>query len=263
MKINEKVIISLTTISSRIAQINMVLNHLLKQDYENFEIRVHISKDSYLLDKGILDIDDNVLCDPKIKYIFVKNTGPYRKLIPVLNEFWGTHQAIVTVDDDVIYPSNLLSTLLVANQIFDCPIAFRGRKIKFDKTTILPYNQWQKTELSSCSISNLPTGKDGIFYRPSYFHKDVLDIDKAVELAPTTDDLWFKWYTVLNEKPSVLLFNSLADSFDVANETNETLFDSFNKHTNNDQVIQNLEEYFKHKYSKTMLINIHNGEDNG
>lgn len=256
MKIVENVIISLTTISSRFAQMNTVLGHLLEQDYKNFEIRVHISKEAYLLDKGISEIGDDALADPRIKYIFVENTGPYRKLMPTLAEFFDTNQAIVTVDDDVIYPSNFLSTLLVANQIFNCPIAFRGRRMKFNTATISPYAQWYKSELSGCSMDNLPTGKDGILYRPSYFHKDVLNINKALELAPTTDDLWFKWHTMLGNKPTALLFSSLAESFDVSCETNETLFDNFNKHTNNDQVIQSLEEYFKHKYSKTMLSSI-------
>ena len=254
----EKVIITLTTISSRINNIDQVLETLLKQDYINYEIRLYISREAYLLDKGIDDVPSKYLNDERLKIIYVENTGPYRKLMPALKEFFGTNQILITVDDDVLYPQNFISTLILANQIYDCPIAYRGRKITISETKINPYKQWEKNNLTGCSFSHLPTGKDGVLYRPSYFHKNVLDISQAIEIAPTTDDLWFKWHTVLNNKKSVLLFNTLSESFDITEETNETLFDSFNKHTNNDQIVESLEKNLNNKFQFNLFQKLNN-----
>lgn len=256
----EPVVISLTTISSRINYVEKTLKTLLSQTYFNFNIFLYISKEGYLLDEGIDKIPlELARLKEKHNNLFIEfteNTGPYRKLIPSLKKYWGTNQLLVTVDDDVLYPDNFLATLVTAEQIHGCPVAFRGRVATANNTELNRYKAWKRTDLAGRSFANVPTGKDGVAYRPQYFRESVLDIKKAVELARTADDLWFKWNTALNGKESCLLFDSLEESFRNATSKEEagvTLFDEYNQSGKNDEVVLKLETYFKAKTKKTLF----------
>lgn len=252
MRNSEKIIVSLTTIDSRISAVGECLRTLLRQNYGNYEVRLNVSKDPYLLDKGVSENFVSECVPDGVSVVFVENTGPYRKLLPVL-ETVDENDIVVTVDDDVIYPDNFLSTLVAANMVYDCPIAYRGRDITIDSGGISGYGKWRKSNLTGSALSKLPTGKDGVLYRRRYFHRGVFDIDAAKALAPTTDDLWFKWHTAINGKDSVLLFDSLSESFDSIGCADVSLFESFNKHTNNDVVVCNLEKYMSSKYGWSMF----------
>ncbi|WP_146131641.1 glycosyltransferase family A protein [Chromobacterium amazonense] len=252
---NEKIIVSMTTISSRIDSITPCLKSLLEQNYDNYEVILNISESPYLIDAGISKEIAQREIPKDIKLSFVENTGPYRKLLPTLQNC-SDNTPIITVDDDVIYPNNFISTLITANSIYDCPIAFRGREITVNDKRINNYNGWKKNNLTGSGMAKLPTGKDGILYRKRYFHKNVFNIDLAKKIAPTTDDIWFKWHTALNGFNSVLIFNSLLESFDCVQTDGDSLFESFNKHTNNDHVIFNIENYMKIHYGWTLYSEI-------
>jgi hypothetical protein len=251
----EKVIVTLTTISSRLCNVHRVIETLLSQNYNNYAIRLYLSREEYLLDMGVNNIPKSVagLVSDKFSIVFTENIGPFRKLLPALSEFWGSDQILITVDDDVLYSQDFISTLVTANHLFKKPVAYRGRRINLTKEGIAPYSSWAKTNLVGDSILNVPTGKDGILYRPTYFHPAVLDLQMAKEVAPTTDDLWFKWHTASVGISSVLLFDSLSESFPSLESEGETLFDSFNKHANNDQVVTRLEEYALKVFGKRLF----------
>lgn len=251
MNKSENIIVSLTTISSRIKNLSLCLKSLLDQNYLNYEIHLNISSGPYLIDKGISRALVKKTIPSGVKVFFVENSGPYRKLIPTLSRC-GANDTIITVDDDVIYPNTLISTLTAANKIYDCPIAYRGREITCDSKKIANYGYWKKTALTGSGMAKLPTGKDGVLYKKRYFHSNVFNIELAQKLAPTTDDLWFKWHTALNGYPSVLIFNNLDESFNCIEDVGDNLFESFNKHTNNDIVVSNLESYMKSKMHWTL-----------
>ncbi|GGB51886.1 hypothetical protein GCM10011502_26300 [Oceanisphaera marina] len=244
-------IISFTTISSRVDIVDNVVFNILNQSIEEFELRLYISKEPWLLDKGITSIPhrlEKLKKDSRFKVIYTKNTGPYRKLIPALTEFWGTKKPIITIDDDVAYPNNFLETMTHAQKIFDCPIAFRGREITLNsQNKILPYKKWKSSNLAGASACKLPTGKDGVIYMPHHFSRDVLNINHALEIAKTADDLWFKWHTLRAGYASCLLLDALQDSFtSIENEEKSeiTLYDTYNKKGGNDEIIENLQSHY-------------------
>ena len=79
--------IILTTISSRIKNIDKVLNSLLAQKLPANKIFIYISKDPYLLDRGIPESEIQLLKSSfkgKVEFIYVVNHGPYRKILPYL-----------------------------------------------------------------------------------------------------------------------------------------------------------------------------------
>lgn len=255
------VTVSLTTIESRLPHLHRVIESLHKQDVLPKEIRLYVSRDPYLLDKGISAGDPHIKelqKFPLLQVKWVNNTGPYRKIFPFLQEHFAHSVAIdqlfVTVDDDTLYPPEFLRILLEKYRVHDCVVAFRGREMVLAGSAVGSYPSWG-IGLDYPSMNNLPTGKDGVLYSTRFFTRDFLRLEDAIALAPTADDLWIKWQCGLNGIPAIVL-NPIActsdyKGFPVVDYSKEyrgnSLYSSYNANSaqgKNDDSVQKLEAYF-------------------
>ena len=130
---------------------------------------------------------------------FCEDYKSYKKLIPTLREF--PEAIIITVDDDVIYPMDLVERLIKAYKKDPGSVHYcRGHRIILNENKKpVSYNNWinnyKGLDLSSL---NFPTGIGGILYPPHCFHQDVLREDIFMKLCPLADDIWFKTMSLLN-----------------------------------------------------------------
>ena len=259
-----KFIVSLTTISSRLRHIHLVIETLLAQDFpaHAYEVRLQLSENPYLLDQGCPTLTDELEellknYQGRFSVVYVENTGPYRKILPVLNEVYSyapanfSNTLIVTADDDTAYPTYFLSRLYECYLIHRCVIGFRGRVMRFDNNNnLFSYKQWPKTIEVNPTLLNVPTGKDGVLYSPLYLNPDILDLPAAQQHAPKADDLWLKVHTLLAATPSYIINSELAQEFPsiTGSEPEVSLYRSFNERGGNDEALDNLEHYLLQKY---------------
>ncbi len=251
-----KLIISLTTISSRLQHIHRVIESLLAQDFPRhaYEVRLHLSKEPYLLDQGCPVLTEELeqvlrMNQGRLYVAYVENTGPYRKIIPVLNEVYGypiskfCNTLIVTADDDTAYPPFWLQLLYDLYLTHRCVIGFRGRSMKFEGGRFIPYKKWSRNIDANPSLLNVPTGKDGVLYSPLHLNPDVLEIATAQQLAPKADDLWLKTHTLLAASPSYIINSTLDQEFPsvTGTEPEISLYRSFNQRGGNDDALKNLD----------------------
>ena len=253
----DKVIVSLTTISTRIEKLHLTLSSLLEQDYPNFEVRVFISRKPFLIDGGIQSLPPEchrlIRADPRLRLFYVPNIGPYRKLLPILTEASGTAALVATADDDTIYPANWLSLLCHYYRRFRCIIGFRGHQMFLENESWLNYRKWMtKGVQSNPSPLCLPTGKDGVLYNTSFFHPGVLDVQKALSYAATTDDLWFKWHTAILQVPVYLINTNFRSSSLENTNSGTSLYEQFNEKGGNDSAIDLLEKYAAKEMGTTL-----------
>lgn len=99
--------------------------------------------------------------------------------------------AMVTSDDDQLYPSRWLARLLeVARSHPDAVIAHRAHGIRFDGDAIGPYLSWQPVTSTRPSYASLGTSVSGQLLPPALL--DALrDRGEAfLEQAPGQDDVW-------------------------------------------------------------------------
>jgi len=263
--INPQIMVTMTTIRSRLPLAGKVLESLHNQKLPPASVILNVSRTPYLLDEGI-NPDDELLRAlsrlPLVRVNWVDNVGPYRKILPLLTQHFSqsvtADKLFVTVDDDTIYPDFFLETLFKEYQEQDCIIAFRGRHVELDGATISSYDKWSWGQTKS-SLNNLPTGKDGILYSTKFFTRDFLALEEAMLLAPTADDLWIKWHCALNGVPSVVLnpeaCTSDYKSFPVVDFSREyrdvslyKMHNSGSAEGRNDITVQKLEKYYLHRY---------------
>jgi hypothetical protein len=262
---SERIYICMTTIDSRVDRIKPVVDSLLCQTRKPYQIVINLSKEPYLLDKGI-DENNPVLKeiskDPSVLINWVENIGPYRKIYPFLEKHFAqsvtNEKVFITIDDDTIYPDyfieQLYSKYIETNNI----VAFRGRCIEIGDDAIAPYEKWAWGK-NAMTFRNLPTGKDGIIYSTRFFSKDFLNIKKIKEIAPTVDDLWIKWHCALNGVKSQILnpeaCSSDYKSFPVVDYSKEyrgnslyAMMNSKKAGGKNDIAVESLEKYFLEEY---------------
>lgn len=121
------------------------------------------------------------------------NIRSYRKLIPALDDF--PDDIIVTVDDDVKYHRHMLRDLIRLHEEHPgTVIAHRAKVIDLAR----PYRKWHKYRWYDfifrrdySGFDNLPTGVGGVLYPPRALDASMLRPELFMEIAPTTDDIWF------------------------------------------------------------------------
>lgn len=241
---NLPVYISLTSIFKNQNILLQTLQSIIKQSKKPDKIFLWLSEEPYMLDEGFKNkkitnshlltfINDNSIIDIK----WVKNTGPYRKLLPLLKEKWDEDCVIITIDDDSIYEHNLIENLL--NDYYEqaCVIGYRGFTPSFDKLENFDYKKRDK--LQPLSIYNFLTGKGGVLYKPEFFHKThdlIFNHVIYLDTCKTQDDIWFYIVRLLNNikcyignkkwETTDLTCGGLFQNFNSKNNANTTSFEN-------------------------------------
>lgn len=189
---DRKLMVSLTTFSKRIDDVYICIESLLQQTLRPNKLVLWLSREEF----SEADIPESLRLQMKrgleVKFC-ERDIGPYKKIIPALIEF--PDHKIITVDDDVIYPVDLVDKLYRSYQSEPTAIhAFHAHQIGLDESgKLLPYKQWQRPTLESqSSLRTYPVGIGGVLYFPGCFSSDVTNEERFLTLAPMADDIWLK-----------------------------------------------------------------------
>ncbi len=131
-----------------------------------------------------------------------RNGRSFDKLLPVRAAY--PDFAVITVDDDKYYPPDLLRRLIKASQ--ENPghiVGGRGWRITQRRD---PNNRkfganWKRALPGDAGRGLHLPGAGGVLYPPGSLNPLVDDLDLALKLCPTTDDIWFWAAAHLNETP--------------------------------------------------------------
>lgn len=191
-------ILSLTSIAGREKLLQKCLDSLAKQEMKKpFEIRLYLSEEPYLLDKGFPDRrlpNDLQSCIEKngVRVFWVPNTGSFRKFVPVTMECRDKSPStvIITCDDDVEYRSDFASPLREACLEFNCAACHRSY--------VIPYGDFAGRTFAFRKIRRsalwVTTG-GGVAFQPRHVeHKDLSNSCLYTKICPKKDDAWFNYF---------------------------------------------------------------------
>jgi hypothetical protein len=187
-----KVIVGVTTTKARLGIFFYAFQSLKRQTYDNFTIHISLSKEPYLFDDGIDAVPD-WMAGENVQVEFVNNSGPYRKLLPLIGKI-GEDDILVTADDDVLYSENWLQRLVdrsIENpKVITCCRARIIRKNIFGR--FQNYSNWEVCIKAENGAHLLPTCGAGAVFRKSLLDLEFLSDEAYLECAPTADDIWFR-----------------------------------------------------------------------
>ena len=193
------VIVSLTTYTARIDKVWMVIESVLRQRMKPDMVMLWLSKDEFpdklMLPKNLLALEKRGL---QIRFC-TGNLQPHKKYFYAMQEF--PQAIIITMDDDVLYPPDLVKKLIQTNKRFPASICSAiTRQIKTFNGKFLPYNYWEyvKTNTAS-SFDLLPIGAGGTLFPPNALSAEVFNEKQLKQMALRTDDLWLKVMSLLNK----------------------------------------------------------------
>lgn len=218
-----------------------------------------LSKDEASYEKLPKELLDFEKCGITIQWC-ERSYKPYNKLIHSLK--MHPNDIIVTFDDDHFYPNFILERLYIAYlknpHVIHCHDLTRA---KFDENNnLLPYSRWYKkaeSRFTKACFSNLAVGVRGVLYPPHSLHKSVLDMDLAMKLSPTADDIWFFAMAVLNDT-KIALVENYYQTLDIPSwKSQDTALWRINCTENqNDVQLNNVLSHFKEVYQKLLDENV-------
>lgn len=186
------VIISLTSFPARINNLWMVIETLLRQTVKPKIIYIWLSKDQFP-DFSVIPESLKRMSGRGVEIRLVDNDiRSHKKYYYVFKEH--PNDLILLADDDIIYPSNLIESLIAARQKSnaDKVVSHKyGYRIKHNPDgSLMPYNSWGAF-YSAYEGDDLFFGSGGgTLIRPADLLPDVLNIHLALRLCPIADDIW-------------------------------------------------------------------------
>lgn len=190
-KRHEKYIVSLTSYPARFDVLSLTLKSLMYQTVKPDRIIVwlddFVSKEEYTDEMeearkyGVEFIEVPYDLKPHKKYFFAMQKYP--------------KDNVITVDDDVVYLPNTISSLVAEHKRnLDAVCARRTHYINYKEGKLLPYNEW-KFEYRKREKSDrlFPTGVGGVLYPPSAFSAKAFDLENIKKLCYMADDVWLKF----------------------------------------------------------------------
>ena len=193
-------ILSVTSFPGRVPTLNQVIDSILMNTYLpdlialNLYINDFPNKEDDLPEKLKSFLDEEIFeinwCNKDLK--------SYSKLLPTLEKY-GFNNDIITIDDDVIYPINFISTF-IKTKSKNTILCYRARKMRIRQRKFSPYN---KSNLIFYNLSLKPdfsflfTAVGGIFYPAKSLKHNVLNYQLISDFFYHQDDIWF-WINAIS-----------------------------------------------------------------
>lgn len=120
-----------------------------------------------------------------------QDRGPHKKYYPYVESQDRFEAALVTADDDVLYPRDWLEGLVRGMQEHSGTInCYRAKVISLEGEEIAPYAQWEMCASSIPSVRHVATGCSGIIYPPEFLYQLKRAGEAYRQCCPRADDLW-------------------------------------------------------------------------
>jgi hypothetical protein len=192
------IVVSLTSHGSRLRNLYLVLDSISRQTLKPGRVVLWLSKDQFD-DKNLPETLKPYVNELGLTVEYVKDLGPHTKLFYSLKNY--PKDLIITIDDDIIYPQDLVETLYSSYLEHPGSICCNAAKvIEINDQGILPYIKWEKvTNRKMLQKNLLPLGVNGVLYFPNCFNHEVFNTEVFTKLCPKADDIWFRMMSYLND----------------------------------------------------------------
>lgn len=185
------IVVSLTSFDQRIDNLHICIESLFQQSLKADKIVLWLSRKNFTnkkLPENIIRLQARGL---SVEWVD-DDIGPYKKIIYSLQAY--PDALIITVDDDVLYPSDTIDMLY--QSYLERPTAIhchRAYTMPYSGNRLVNYQAWPlANNASEPAYDIFPTGIAGVLYFPGCFDKEVANQAMFMRLCPNADDVWLK-----------------------------------------------------------------------
>lgn len=201
-----ELIVSLTSFPARIETVHLTVESLLCQTKKADMVILWLAVDQFPQREAQLPQKLTALTSKGLTIGWCEDIRPHKKYYHTMLEH--PESIVITVDDDVVYGTDLIETLYASYKLFPYAVScMRAHEITFNADgTLKPYSEWvyQSKRVYQPSMDIIATGIGGVLYPPHCLSKEVFNIESIHRLCLNADDLWLKTMEVLNMTPTVI-----------------------------------------------------------
>lgn len=193
-KQNNCLTVSLTSIPIRISKLWIVIESILRQTHNVNRIVLYLSTNNFPYKEK--DLPTSLL---KLKrhgleiYFYDEDLRSYKKFYYAFQD--SLNSIVITIDDDIIYPPNMIEKLINKHQ--EHPYSVIARYAHHVDLNI-PYNQWNNVFSTNPSNSIFFGSGGGTLFPIVHFHKDFFRKDLFKDLCKYADDIWLNIFIRLS-----------------------------------------------------------------
>jgi hypothetical protein len=254
---SQHIIVSLTSIPSRIHAVPFVIDALLNQTMLPDKIILYLNAEEFTGTK----FPQELLLQQKLglEIIYCDNLKPHKKYFYSMQSY--PEDIVLTVDDDLVYNVDLVEKLYKSYLLHPSAVsAMRARLITFDENNELkPYCDWHlindKNWVGKESMSLLSTTGAGVLFPPHCLHSETFNKANLQATCLEADDLWLKVMEVMYRTPVVLVAHKC--KLVTLKRTQEKTLFMKNKQGNNDKQMKKiLALYNNYNGSKKSVLDV-------
>lgn len=184
-----EVIVSLTTHGKRIYDVHAAIETIMQGSVKPNRIVLWVSEDYR---KIILPLTLQKQMERGLEIRYCKDIRSYTKLLYALKAF--PEASIITVDDDILYPHDLLEHLMNAHIEYPeciCANFIREIPLNLDKKYISILKWPQLFNAEELSNRYFFEGFAGVLYPPHSLDAEVFNEKVFLDICKYADDVWF------------------------------------------------------------------------
>lgn len=185
--------VSLTTFPARIDTAAAAVDRLLRQTLRPDRVVLYLGSDEFE-STSQLPVEFANLRKRGLTIKLVENLKPHKKYAFAFEDYPA--DVIVTVDDDILYPLDLLETLVDSYKRHpDAVSAVRGNEIRYRDGNVLPCPEWDDRVTASPAprFDVMAIGFGGVLYPPGALPAEVCDPHTIRSVCLNADDIWLKF----------------------------------------------------------------------
>lgn len=249
--IDNEVIISLTSFPARIKTLPLVLESLYRQDVNADRIILWLA-DSQFPEKTTIEGFLKKFLDRGLELRYCDDLRAHKKYYYAMKE--NPTSIIVTFDDDVLCPEDMLQRLLTTYVKYpDCIVTQRAHQMKFyENGTLKPYEEWNNLAKNCIGpdIYLCQTGGAGCLYFPGSLSEHVFDVDVIKSKCLLADDIWLNCMSYLKGTKVVLTGKNNPEIIDVLDNKSNGLAKDNVENNLNDKQLKEVTSYYNIDWSK-------------
>ncbi len=250
------VTVSLTSFPDRILYVSEALRTILDQTIHPRKILLWLAEEQFPGKES--DLPENLIdltASGTLQIRWCDDLRPHKKYFYALQEI--TSGAIITIDDDLLYPPDLIENLLLSyTRHPDCVSAIRTHFIPVnDDGQIPPYADWLKETdvfLDKPCMQVLATGGAGALYPADIFPTTLFNRQVITENCLDADDLWMKAMELLASVPVVTAAPDRPLRY--IKDSQKTALWGHNKVNGNDEALQKIIIWMDNTYGKDTFL---------
>ena len=204
-----EVVVSMTSFPARIATTHIALESILAQTLPPSRIVLCLSRTEFPEGDAGLPESLRLVIARGVELLWVDaNLKAHKKYFYTMQKY--PDAAVITVDDDKIYPPTLVSELVESYRRFPkCVTAMHAHLMTFGEDgSLLPYASWKK----QCrffqerpNIALFAVGAGGILYPPHLLPVELFDTAAILATCLDNDDIWLKAMELVGERIPVVV----------------------------------------------------------